>query len=133
MNLKSAVLLLLLMASYVYGQKKPLDHSVYDNWQNIGARKISNDGKWVGYSVDVQEGNPDLYLHSAKNKSTKKFPRATKMEFTSDSRFAVFHIRPFYKDIKAVKDKKLKQNKLTKDTLAVFDFSKGTTEKIPNV
>lgn len=133
MNLKSAVLLLLLMASYVYGQKKPLDHSVYDNWQNIGARKISNDGKWVGYSVDVQEGNPDLYLHSVKNKNTKKFPRATKMEFTSDSRFAVFQIRPFYKDIKAVKDKKLKQNKLTKDTLAVFDFSKGTTEKIPNV
>ncbi len=55
MNLKSAVLLLLLMTSYVYGQKKPLDHSVYDNWQNIGARKISNDGKWVGYSVDVQQ------------------------------------------------------------------------------
>jgi hypothetical protein len=36
-----------------------------------------------------------------------------------------------YKDIKAVKDKKLKKNKLTKDSLAVF--LNGTNEKIPNV
>ena len=117
----------------MYGQKKPLDHSVYDSWQNIGARKISNDGKWIAYSVDAQEGNVDLFLYSVKNKNSKQFPRATKVEFTNDSRFAVFQIRPLYKDIKAVKDKKLKQNKLTKDSLAIFDFSTGKIEKIPNV
>lgn len=115
------------------GQKKPLDHSVYDSWQNIGARKISNDGKWIAYSVDAQEGNPNLFLYSVKNKNSKKFPRGTKVEFTNDSRFGVFQIRPLYKDIKAVKDKKLKQNKLTKDSLAIVDFSSGKTEKIPNV
>jgi len=121
------------MTCFVYGQKKPLDHSVYDSWQNIGSRKISNDGKWIAYSVDVQEGNPNLFLYSVKNKNSKQFPRATKVELTNDSRFAVFQIRPLYKDIKAVKDKKLKQNKLTKDSLAIVDFSTGKTEKIPNV
>lgn len=55
------------------------------------------------------------------------------MEFTNDSRFGVFQIRPLYKDIKAVKDKKLKQNKLTKDSLVIVDFSSGKTEKIPSV
>ncbi|WP_294302439.1 prolyl oligopeptidase family serine peptidase [uncultured Chryseobacterium sp.] len=133
MNLKYSAYMLFLMTCFMYGQKKPLDHSVYDSWQNIGARKISDDGKWVAYSVDVQEGNPDLFLYSVKNRSTKKFPRGIRPEFTGDSRFAVFQIRPFYKDIKAVKDKKLKQNKLTKDTLAIVDFSTGKTEKIPNV
>jgi hypothetical protein len=59
------------MACCLYGQKKPLDHSVYDNWQNIGARKISNDGKWIAYSVDVQEGNPNLFLYSVKNKTQR--------------------------------------------------------------
>lgn len=117
----------------MYGQKKPLNHSVYDSWQNIGTRKISNDGKWITYSVDVQEGNSNLFLYSVKNKISKQFARGTKVDFTNDSRFAVFQIRPLYKDIKAVKDKKLKQNKLTKDTLAIIDFSSGKTEKIPNV
>lgn len=121
------------MTYFMYGQKTPLDHSVYDSWQNIGARKISNDGKWIAYSVDAQEGNPNLSLYSVKNKNSKKFARGTKLEFTNDSRFAVFQIRPLYKDIKAVKDKKLKKNKLTKDSLAIVDFLNGKTEKIPNV
>ncbi len=125
--------MLLMMGSFIYGQKKPLDHLVYDNWQNIGARKISNDGKWIAYSVDVQEGNSSLFLYSVKNKSSNQFARATKVDFTNDSRFAVFQIRPLYKDIKAVKDKKLKQDKLTKDSLAIVNFSNGKTEKIPNV
>lgn len=133
MKLKCTVFMLLIIAHCVYGQKKPLDHTVYDSWQNIGARKISNDGKWIAYSVDVQEGNSNLFLYSVKSKTSKQFARATKLEFTNDSKFAVFQIRPLYKDIKAVKDKKLKQNKLTKDSLAIVDFSTGKVEKIPNV
>lgn len=121
------------MSYFVYGQKKPLGHSVYDNWQNIGARKISNDGKWISYSVDAQEGNSNLFLYSVKNKISKQFARATKTDFTNDSKFAIFQIRPLYKDIKAVKDKKLKQDKLVKDSLAIVNLSNGTTEKIPNV
>ena len=72
------------MTCFVNAQKKPLDHSVYDSWQNIGSRKISNDGKWIAYSVDAQEGNPDLFLYSVKNKTSKKFARAIKLNFTND-------------------------------------------------
>ncbi|MGH1519525.1 prolyl oligopeptidase family serine peptidase [Chryseobacterium sp. JK1] len=133
MKLKCSVFFLLIMTCFMFGQKKPLDHSVYDNWQNIGARKISNDGKWVAYSVDPQEGNSNLFLYSVKNKTSKQFARATKVDFTNDSRFAVFQIRPLYKDIKAVKDKKLKKDKLTKDSIAIVDFLSDKTEKIPNV
>lgn len=133
MKLKCTVFILFIMTCFMYAQKKPLDHSVYDNWENIGSRKISNDGKWIAYSVDVQEGNSNLFLYSVKNKTSKKFERATKVNLTNDSRFAVFQIRPMYKDIKAVKDKKLKKNKLTKDSLAIVDFLSGQTEKIPNV
>jgi len=68
MKLKCTVFILFIMACWVYGQKKPLDHSVYDSWQNIGARKISNDGKWISYSVDVQEGNSNLFYIQLKIK-----------------------------------------------------------------
>lgn len=116
-----------------YAQKKPLDHSVYDGWQSIGSRKISNDGKWVGYSVDPQEGNSKLYLSSPKSKSSLEFPRGSKLSFTSDSKFALFSIKPFFKDIKAVKDKKLKKDKLAKDTLGIVNLFTQKVEKIPNV
>ena len=39
-----STLLLLVITVAVQAQKKPLDHTVYDNWQSIADRAISNDG-----------------------------------------------------------------------------------------
>ena len=47
---------LLLSFTILFAQKKPLDHSVYDGWQSIGERMISNDGRWVVYTINAQEG-----------------------------------------------------------------------------
>ena len=46
----------------LYAQKKPLDHTVYDSWQSIGERKLSNNGQWVVYTIDVQEGDGNLVV-----------------------------------------------------------------------
>ena len=46
----------------IMAQKKPLDHSVYDSWQSIGQKLISNDGKWVVYTIDPQEGDNELVI-----------------------------------------------------------------------
>ena len=123
----------LLIINFFSAQKKPLDHSVYDAWQSVGSRLISNDGKWLGYYVDAQEGDGNLYLYSTINKTQQKFPRASKLFLTSDSKFAIFTVKPFYKDIKAVKDKKLKKDKLTKDSLYIINLSTNKIEKIANV
>ena len=123
----------LLIINFFSAQKKPLDHSVYDAWQSVGSRLISNDGKWLGYYVDAQEGDGNLYIYSTINKTQQKFPRASKLFLTSDSKFAIFTVKPFYKDIKAVKDKKLKKDKLTKDSLYIINLSNNKIEKIANV
>lgn len=123
----------LLFIHFVTAQKKPLDHSVYDAWQSAGSRMISNDGKWLGYYVDVQEGDGNLYLYSTSKKTQQKFARASKLFITSDSKFALFTVKPYYKDIKAVKDKKLKKDKLTKDSLYIVNLSTEKSEKIANV
>ena len=123
----------LLIINFFSAQKKPLDHSVYDAWQSVGSRLISNDGKWLGYYVDAQEGDGNLYIYSTFNKTQQKFPRASKLFLTSDSKFAIFTVKPFYKDIKAVKDKKLKKDKLTKDSLYIINLSTNKIEKIANV
>ena len=123
----------LLIINFFSAQKKPLDHSVYDAWQSVGSRLISNDGKWLGYYVDAQEGDGNLYIYSTINKTQQKFSRASKLFLTSDSKFAIFTVKPFYKDIKAVKDKKLKKDKLTKDSLYIINLSTNKIEKIANV
>ena len=123
----------LLIINFFYAQKKPLDHNVYDAWESVGSRLISNDGKWLGYYVDAQEGDGNLYLYSTINKTQQKFSRASKLFLTSDSKFAIFTVKPFYKDIKAVKDKKLKKDKLAKDSLYLVNLSTNKIEKIANV
>lgn len=134
LKLKPLILcIFLLIINFFSAQKKPLDHSVYDAWESVGSRLISNDGKWLGYYVDAQEGDGNLYLYSTINKTQQKFPRASKLFLTSDSKFAIFTVKPFYKDIKAVKDKKLKKDKLAKDSLYLVNLSTNKIEKIANV
>ena len=52
----------------VDAQKKPLDHTVYDNWQSIGEKLISANGKFVAYTINVQEGDNTLVIQSTDGK-----------------------------------------------------------------
>src|SRR6476620_7086126 len=90
----------ILSSFYAFSQKKPLDHTVYDGWQSIGERMISNDGKWVVYSVNVQAGDNDLVIQSSDATYKKIIPRGFNALITEDSRFVVFRIKAFYKDLR---------------------------------
>jgi hypothetical protein len=56
--------------------KKPLDHSVFDGWQSVTGQFISNDGKWVLYTVKPQAADADLVITDAANTAENKHPRA---------------------------------------------------------
>src|SRR5258706_9811281 len=83
---------------HLLAQKKPLDHSVYNSWQSIGERMISNDGRWVVYTIDVQEGDNKLVIQSSDAKYKKEVPRGYSALITEDSRFVIFRIKPFFSD-----------------------------------
>ena len=95
----------MLFSSLAFAQKKPLDYSVYDQWQSVATRQITHNGKWTSYSINPQEGDNTLYLQKTDNSKKIAIPRASQLQFTQDSKFAVALIKPFYKDTKAVKDK----------------------------
>ncbi|MBB5394434.1 prolyl oligopeptidase family serine peptidase [Mucilaginibacter sp. AK015] len=113
--------------------KKPLDQSVYDGWQSITGERISNDGRWVVYVVKPQEGDAELVIANPKGKSRLSIPRADTVRFTPDSKFAVFLIRPFYKDIRQAKIKKKKPAEFPKDTLGIITLGKNTFQKTPAI
>lgn len=129
----AALLLLLAPASFLTAQKKPLDHTVYDSWQNIGDRMISNDGKWVVYSVDVQEGDNELVVQSTDATYRKTVARGSDAQISEDSRYVIFKIKPLYKDTRDGRIKKKKPDDMPKDSLAIIELGKDSVWKYARV
>jgi dipeptidyl aminopeptidase/acylaminoacyl peptidase len=126
-------LTLLMLISVCYAQKKPLNHTVYDTWESISSKKVSKNGEWTGYVVSQQQGDGTLYLSSLITNARLRVPRAENLQFNSDSKYAVFAIKPFYAAIREAKIKKKKAEDMTKDTLGITSLSNMATVKIPTV
>ncbi len=131
---KTFFIVLILFAVHAEAQhKKPLDHTVYDSWQSVGERKISNDGKWIVYCVDVQEGDGELIIQSVDAKYKKIIPRGYNITITEDSRFAVFKIKPLYTEVRQARIKKKKPEEFPKDSLMIIELGKEVVIKEASV
>src|SRR5688572_4075129 len=130
---KFLLIVFLLPCLTAFQQKKPLDHSVYDGWQNIAERMISNDGKWVVYSINPQEGDNELVIQSADGNYKKSIARGYGAVISEDSRYLICKIRPFYKDTRDARIKKKKVDDFPKDSLAVVQLGKDSVWKTARV
>lgn len=132
-NKATYALALAMFSTNVDAQKKPLDLTVFDEWQAIGMKELSNNGNWVAYQVDAQESDNSLNFYGLKTDKNFNFHRGEQGTFTSDSKFAVFKIRPFYKDLKLVRIKKKKENEIAKDSIGILNLATNKVEKLPNI
>lgn len=114
-------------------QKKPLDHSVYDGWKSAGERNISNDGKYVVYAINPQEGDGTLIVQGLDNGFKKEIPRGYLARFSEDSRFLVFKIRPYFKDTRDARIKKKRPDDMPKDSLGIIELGQDSVFKIARV
>lgn len=121
------------MAVFSFAQKKPLDHTVYDNWQSLGERSISNDGKYVVYTVNAQEGDGALYIRQVNGTYQVAIPRGYGVVISEDSRYAICRIRPFYKDTREARIKKRRPDEMPKDSLAIVELGKTNVVKVPRI
>lgn len=135
MLFKKILSLLLLLSIFYLGiaQKKSLDHTVYDSWQSIGKIQLSNDGNWVVYNINVQEGDDQLVIQATDNSYKKIIPRAYDAMITGDSKSVFFKIKPHFKDIRQAKIKKKKPDEFPKDSFGFVIFGKEEVEKQPNL
>ncbi|PSL46593.1 dipeptidyl aminopeptidase/acylaminoacyl peptidase [Chitinophaga niastensis] len=121
---------------FTYAQqsaKKPLDHSVYDSWQSIGTKLISNNGQWVVYTITPQEGDANLVIFDRKTGQSINIPRGSSPVITNDSRYVVFSIRPLFKDTRDAKIKKKKAAEMPKDSMGIVTLGKPDVLKFPTV
>ncbi|HTD94058.1 MAG TPA: prolyl oligopeptidase family serine peptidase [Chitinophagaceae bacterium] len=127
------ILLSFLISQALTAQKKPLDHTVYDGWQAIGEKLISNDGRWVVYTVDPQEGDNELVIQTADGRYKKVIPRGYNADITEDSRYLICKIKPFFKDTREAKIKKKKPEDTPTDSLTIVRLGIDSSWKAPRV
>lgn len=118
---------------FTFSQKKVLDHSVYDSWQSIGERAVSNDGNWIVYSVNVQEGDNELFIQSTKTGNKTSIPRGYNATISEDNKYVICRIKPFFKDTREAKIKKKKPEDSPKDSLAIVRLGTEELLKFPAV
>lgn len=131
--MKKHILIFFLIPIISFSQKKPLDHTVYDSWQSIGEKLISNDAKFVAYTINVQEGDNKLVIQNTDGKILQEVGRGYNITITDDDRFVIFKIKPTYKQIRDAKIAKKKVDEMPKDSLGVYDIANKKLEKIARV
>lgn len=119
------VSLSLLSTGAMAQSKKPLDHSVYDSWQNIGVKMVSPDGRWAAYTVTPQEGDAVLYIRNLQTGRQTAFERGTTPVITEDSRYLAFTIKAPFKETRQARIKKAKPDDMPKDSMAFLELESG--------
>lgn len=129
----SAAVIILSLAQGQAQTKKPLDHSVYDGWKSLGERMISNDGKYIVYTINPQEGDGELVIKNIADNYTKTIARGGSAIISTDSRYVYFKIKAPFKDTRQAKIKKKKPDEMPKDSLGIVELGKDSVIKIARI
>ena len=125
--------LLFLLAFSASAQKKVLDHKDFDIWNTIRSQSLSNNGKYILYSLEKGEKDRFLKIKDTKANSIFNYDRVAGSRFTYDSKHAIFTIKEWKDSIVEMKRRKVKKSKMPKDTLAIFNLKSKSLTKIANV
>ncbi len=99
---------------------KSLEHSDYDSWNELSNQEISRDGKFIAYEINPQKGDGNLFLYDVDQKDYDRFHRGSDPVFSPKSNFLVYRIKPAFDTVRELKLKKVKKDKLPKDSLGVL-------------
>jgi len=68
-------LALLLVPATAFAQKRALTQADWDRWNSITGSALSNDGRWIAYSIAPLVGNGDLVIRSTSGATEHRVPR----------------------------------------------------------
>src|ERR1700678_599740 len=149
-----ACLSLTLSLALAQTAKRPINHHDYDSWRTIAGQRITNDGKFLAYSLFPEEGDGEVVIRNlVTGKETRiaagsrpvgpaaateeeegpPVLRGVTIEFSADSKTVVFSTFPSKADtIKAKKDKKT-ADQMPKDGMVIVDLATGGQTRIERV
>ncbi|MDD4638668.1 MAG: hypothetical protein PHT63_02785, partial [Bacteroidales bacterium] len=124
-------ILLVIFSLSSFAQKKPLDHSVYDGWKNIGAFTMTEDAQYTLFMINPQEGDSKFVSHNISTGEQFEIPRGSSYKVTWDGNYAVMRIKATFEETRNAKLKKLKPEQMPRDTLGIYNIRTKELKKIP--
>ncbi|MFW6206172.1 MAG: prolyl oligopeptidase family serine peptidase, partial [Gemmatimonadota bacterium] len=122
----------LLLAGTATAQQKVLGHEAYDIWTSIDDARISNDGAWVLYGLEVRVGDAELVIRQPDG-DQHRVDRGGEARFSPDSRFAAFTISPAYDSVRTLQLADTPSGRMPGDTLGILTLATGAVERVPDV
>ncbi len=116
-----------------FAQKKILDHPDFEIWNTIEGESIAPDGNFVLFSLQQGEGDQTLKIKNTKATTVFQYERSEKGQFTHNSNYALFTIKPWRDSVLEMKRRKVKKEDLPKDSLGIYDLKQARLVKIANV
>jgi dipeptidyl aminopeptidase/acylaminoacyl peptidase len=133
MKNKIFLLLILLIPVLSDAQKVPLDNNSYDGWKSLGTPAISEDGKWITYTINPQQGDGWFYIYNVTSGMKDSVARGSDAVFSPDLRYMAYQISPTYADTRQAKKKKLKEDKMPKNDLEIKLLADNQVNNVPGV
>lgn len=97
-RLMAALVLVALSTPHLGAQdelgRRALDHSDYDKWNSVGSEVLSEDGKWISFSVRPAEGASTLTIREVDSQKQYTVLNGSGARFSYDSQFAAYLIQP---------------------------------------
>lgn len=115
------------------GAKKQVEIEDLTLWNRITDHKISNDGRWVVYTLDAEDGDPSTTVYDGQNDRSYVFERADDFRISNDSRYLVFMTHPPEDTVKEMRRRKVDKVDLPGDTLAILSLADQQLKKIAEV
>lgn len=133
----SILLAIVLTAATITAQdtpRRPLDHSVYDDWNRLQGQALSADGRWVLYTLAPQDGGDVLLrIMNLMNKAEHVILNGTSAQFTADSQWAVYLIEPTEAQMDEAEEADLKPEEQPKKHLLILGLGTDETVNISRV
>ena len=126
-------LLLLVFSISNVAQKKILDHTDVELWNTIKDEAVSPNGSYVTYNLQSDNSDSHLVLKHADGTTAFEYERASKGQFSYDSKFLTFTIKPWKDSIDDMQRRKVKKDKLPKDSLGIYNIATKELVKLPNL
>jgi dipeptidyl aminopeptidase/acylaminoacyl peptidase len=117
----------------VNGQKPPLDHSVYDSWKSVNQTLISDNGEWIAFTINPQQGDGWLYIYNVSTGRKDSVARGTSPVFSAGCSYIAYQVLPSYSETRQAKKKKLKEDQMPKNSLEIRNLPGNETIRIPRV
>ncbi len=114
-------------------QKKPLTHDDYGLWNDIIQPVISENGNWISYQVNPQDGDGILCIYERRSKKTDTVQRGSGQAFSGNSTFIAYRIVPKKEILRQAKLDEKPRDEMPKDSLGITIMENGESIYYPSL